>query len=110
MTDKIVVLCTCASPEEGERLARELVAARVAACVSVVPGMLSVYRWKDAIETADECLLLIKSARAQFPELREAIEKRHSYEVPELLALPVEEGSRNYLDWLTANLGPAAPE
>ena len=110
MTDTIVVLCTCASPEDGERLARALVGGRLAACVSVVPGLRSIYRWKGEIEAADECLLLIKSSREQFDGMREAIEKLHPYEIPELLALPVVDGAPNYLNWVAASLGTGADE
>jgi periplasmic divalent cation tolerance protein len=105
MTDKIVVLCTCASPEDGDRLARALVEARLAACVNIVPGIRSVYRWKGEIESAQECLLAIKSSRGQFDALRARIEELHPYDVPEVLALPVVDGSPNYLDWLSASLG-----
>jgi periplasmic divalent cation tolerance protein len=104
MTDKIVVLCTCASPEDGERLARALLAGRLAACVNVVPGMRSFYHWKGEIEASGECLLLIKSSRDLFPALSAAIEKTHPYEVPEVIAMPVVSGSENYLNWLGANL------
>lgn len=104
MTDKIVVLSTCSTEEEAERLARLLVEARVAACVSVIPRMRSFYRWKGAIESTEECLLLIKSSRARFESLRISLEAAHSHEVPELLALPVVEGSPNYMNWLTDNL------
>jgi periplasmic divalent cation tolerance protein len=110
MTDKIVVLCTCASYEDGERLARALVTGRLAACVSALPGMRSFYRWKGEIEAADECLLLIKSSREHFDALREAIEKLHGYEVPEVLALPIVAGAPNYLSWLTDSLGQGAGE
>jgi len=104
MTDKIVVLSTCAGEAEAERLARLLLDQRLAACVSIVPRLRSFYRWKGAVESSDECLLLIKSSRPLFAELRLAIEKAHSYEVPEVLALPVVEGAAPYLDWLTGNL------
>jgi len=104
MTDKIVVLCTCASPDEGERLARVLVEARLAACVNVVPGVRSVYHWNGGIESADECLLLIKSSRAVFAALSAEIERLHPYEVPEVLALPVVDGTKNYLNWFGANV------
>jgi periplasmic divalent cation tolerance protein len=106
MTDKIVVLCTCASLEEGERLGRALVEAGHAACVSVVPGVRSIYRWKGEIESAEESLLLIKSSRDRFEALRGAIEAMHSYEVPEVLALPVVAGAPNYLEWLANCLPP----
>jgi len=110
MTDKIVVLCTCGSFEEGERLALGLLAGRLAACVNVVPGARSFYRWKGEIESADECLLVIKSSRDLFPALSSEIEKLHPYEVPEVLALPVVAGASNYLNWLGINLREAAAE
>ncbi len=105
MTDKIVVLCTCANEEEAQRLAHALVEARVAACVNVAGGVSSVYRWKGAVETAREWLLLIKSSRPMFEKLRAEIEKHHSYEVPEVLALTVTDGAESYLNWLEAQLG-----
>lgn len=104
MTDKIVVLCTCASEEEAEKLARALVEQRLAACVNVISGMKSFYRWQGTLESATEWLLVIKSSRGQFDELRVALENVHSYEVPEVIALPVVEGAPNYLHWLDENL------
>ena len=97
MTDKIVVFSTCASPEDAERIARRLVEARLAACVNIVPGIRSIYRWQGKVEDAAEQLLVIKSSRAVFPALRAEIEKIHPYEVPEILALPVVDGSEKYL-------------
>jgi periplasmic divalent cation tolerance protein len=105
MTDKIVVLSTCATEEEGAKLARVLVDARVAACVTVVPGASSVYRWQGAVESAAECLLIIKSSRQLFEPLRLALEKAHAYDVPEVLALPVVDGAPNYMNWLEGQLG-----
>jgi periplasmic divalent cation tolerance protein len=105
MTDKIVILSTCSDEQEAERLARALVEARLAACVSVVPRVRSFYRWKGAVEDASECLLVIKSSRPLFAELRSALEKAHSYEVPEVVAIPVVDGAPNYLNWLHENLG-----
>ena len=104
MTDNIVVLSTCSDEEEAARLARQLVEEKLAACVSVVPGVRSFYRWKGAVESAGECLLVIKSSRALFGAVRKAIEKAHSYEVPEVLALAVVDGAPNYLDWLQSNI------
>ena len=108
MTDKIVILSTCATPEEAEKLARILLDRRLAACVNVIPGVRSFYRWQGAIESAGECLLLVKSSRELFASIGALLEKEHSYEVPELLALPVVEGAANYLNWLTANLRSAS--
>ena len=96
---------TCATDEEADRLARVLVEARVAACVTVVPGARSVYRWQGAIESAAECLLVIKSSRPLFEALRTALEQAHAYDVPEVLALPVVEGAANYMNWLESQLG-----
>jgi periplasmic divalent cation tolerance protein len=104
MTDKIVVLSTCASAEEAQRVARGLVEKRLAACVNVIPGVRSVYRWKDAIEDEEEVLLLIKTSRALLEELREEIERLHSYEVPEVIALSVVDGSERYLAWMNREL------
>ena len=86
-------------------MARHLVETRVAACVNVVAGLRSFYRWKGAMEDAAEWLLVIKSSRPLFARLRAEIEKVHPYEVPEILALPVVDGSENYLNWLDAELG-----
>jgi periplasmic divalent cation tolerance protein len=110
MTDKIVVLSTCGSEDEAEQLARLLIDRRLAACVNIVPRVRSVYRWNGAVESAEEWLLLIKSSRPLFEQLRAALEGAHSYEVPEVLALSVVDGAAPYLDWLRVNLqeGPAA--
>jgi periplasmic divalent cation tolerance protein len=104
MTDKIVVLSTCSTEEEAEKLARLLLDDHLAACVNVIPRMRSFYRWKGAVETADECLLLIKSSRSLFDSLRTRLEAAHAYEIPEVLAVPIVEGAKNYLDWLDLNL------
>jgi periplasmic divalent cation tolerance protein len=104
MTDKIVALSTCASTEEAARLARALVEKRLAACVNVVEGVRSVYRWQDAIEEEPEVLLVIKTSRELFEELKTEIERLHSYEVPEVIALPVVDGAERYLAWLGREL------
>lgn len=104
MTDKIVILSTCASEEEGEKLARLLLERRLAGCVSLVPRMRSIYRWKGAIESAEECLLIVKSSRELFDQLRVILEEAHSYELPEVLALPIADGSPSYLNWLEGSL------
>ena len=104
MTDKIVVLTSCAAEADAERLARAPVAGRLAAGVNVVPGVRSFYHWKGEIESSEEFLLIVKTSRDLFPALRAEMEKLHAYEVPELLALPVVDGAENYLRWLQSNL------
>ena len=108
MTDKIVVLTTCDSAKRAAALARHLVQQRVAACVNILPKAMSVYRWKNRIENSAEWLLVIKSRRDLFAALRAEIEKVHTYEVPEIMALQVVEGSEAYLGWIDRELtGPA---
>ena len=106
MTDKIVVFSTCDSEEQAGRIARALVEQRLAACVNIVPGARSIYRWKGQVEDGTEWLLIIKSRRDLMDPLRVAIGKIHTYEVPELLALPVVDGSEGYMAWLDRELGP----
>lgn len=104
MTDKIVVLTTCAAEADAERLARALVEGRLAACVNVVPGVRSFYRWKGEVDSGVEFLLIVKTSRELFPALRAEMERLHPYELPELLALPVVAGAENYLSWFQASL------
>jgi periplasmic divalent cation tolerance protein len=106
MTDNIVILSTCASEDEAERIARALIAERLAACVNVLPGVRSFYRWQGQVEDGAECLLVIKSSRPLFGALRAAIRKSHSYEVPEIVALPIIDGAPDYLAWLHESLQP----
>jgi len=108
MTDKIVVLSTCDSEERAVVLARTLVEQRLAACVNILPGARSIYRWQGKIEDASEWVLVIKTRRALFARLHETIAKTHSYEVPEVIALPILDGSEPYLAWLDGQL--EAPE
>jgi periplasmic divalent cation tolerance protein len=104
MTDKIVVLSTCGSAEEAAKIARALVEKKLAGCVNVMPAVRSFYRWKGVIEDEQELLLVIKSSRALFNDLRVEIEKLHSSEVPEVIAVPIVDGSEGYLEWLDREL------
>ncbi len=108
MTGKIVVLSTCASQPEADSIARGLVEKRLAACVNIIRQVRSIYRWKDSIEDSEEFLLVIKSNREKFPQLKTELERMHSYEVPEIIALPVVDGSDAYLSWIDRELGDAA--
>jgi periplasmic divalent cation tolerance protein len=100
----MVALSTVATAEDAERLARSLVEKGVAACVSVVPSVVSFYRWKGAVERDAELLLVIKTEGERFPELEAALLGEHPYEVPELIALPIAAGSERYLEWLSASV------
>lgn len=100
MTDKRIVLTTCGSEEEAEKIARHMVERKLAACVNVVPKIRSIYRWKDKVESETEWLLVIKTIADQVPRVREAITVLHSYELPECIVLAMESGSDEYLQWI----------
>ncbi len=104
----IVVLVTTATREEGERIARDLVAERLAACVNLVPGVRSFFWWKDALQEEHEALLVIKSREDRFEALAARVRSLHSYAVPEVIALPVVTGSEAYLAWIDEVVGSAA--
>jgi periplasmic divalent cation tolerance protein len=101
----LLVLTTCASPAEADKLAAELVESRLAACVSAVPRVVSTYRWQNEVTRDEESLLIIKTTTNRFAELEQAIRARSSYAVPEVLALPISAGSAPYLEWLAASVG-----
>jgi periplasmic divalent cation tolerance protein len=96
----MVVLCTCANHQDALQIGGALVQERLAACVNILPGMRSIYRWKGAVEEADEVLLLIKTTGARFAALRDRVKELHPYETPEIVGLPVAEGLSNYLGWI----------
>lgn len=100
-TDRhLLVLVTVPSVADGERIARALVEGRHAACVNVVPGLRSVYRWQGAVESADEALLLIKTTRDAFERAAAAVRALHPYTLPEVVALPLSAGLAAYLAWI----------
>jgi periplasmic divalent cation tolerance protein len=100
MTDKRIVLTTCGSEDEARKIAHALVERRLAACVNILPKIESVYRWQGKVESAREWLLLIKTSEEKFPAVRDAIRELHSYELPECIALNIEDGSGAYLQWI----------
>ncbi len=101
----ILVLTTAGSDEQAEQLARALVERRLAACVNMVGGVCSVYRWEGQIEREEEKLLIIKTAARLFDRVRETIRELHSYDVPEILAVPIDDGDPDYVAWLRGQLG-----
>jgi periplasmic divalent cation tolerance protein len=100
MTDKRIVLSTAGSEEEAHKIARHLVEQQLAACVNILPRIESIYRWQGKVETSREWLLLIKTTAERFPAVRDAIRELHSYELPECVAVTIEDGSSEYLQWL----------
>jgi periplasmic divalent cation tolerance protein len=100
VSERLVALSTVATALDAERIATVLVERGLAACVNVVPGVTSIYRWKGAVERGPELLLVIKTRADRFEALREALVSLHPYDVPELIALPVEAGHPPYLAWL----------
>jgi periplasmic divalent cation tolerance protein len=108
MIEYLVVLCTVGSEEEGVRIAKELVSADLAACVNIVPKLRSVYRWKGKICDDPEMLLIIKTRKELFQKVNNRIVGLHSYEVPEVVAIPIVLGSEPYLRWLLEVTQPEA--
>jgi periplasmic divalent cation tolerance protein len=101
VTDKVVVLVTAGNLKEARKIALELVKSRLAACVNLSGPVESAYEWQGKIEKSRERLLLIKTSRELFPEVQTVIRKLHSYATPEMICLPIIDGSRDYLDWLS---------
>ena len=106
MTDKVVILVTAANQDESRRIARHLIETQLAACVNILPSVESVYRWQGQIAEEGEILLIIKSDRALFAEIETEILKLHSYRTPEIICLPIVEGSRAYMQWLSESVKP----
>jgi len=100
MQEQLVVLMTAGSQEEADRIANTLVAEMLAACVNVLPGMTSVYRWEGDVQRDQEWLLVAKSTRGTLDDLVRRVQAIHSYDLPEIIALPIVGGSEGYLRWL----------
>jgi periplasmic divalent cation tolerance protein len=107
VTGRIVVLCTVGSGDEAQRIASAVVERRLAACVNVVPGVVSVYRWEEKVQRDDEWLLVMKTTADRFEALRKAVVDLHSYDVPEVIQLSIERGHDPYLEWIDSSVaGP----
>jgi periplasmic divalent cation tolerance protein len=105
-TDPIVVFMTASNGEEAARLADLLIGAQLAACVQILPEMESVYRWQGQVERQSEVLLIAKTTTAKFADLEREVRALHSYETPEIVAVPIVAGSSPYLEWLSASVEP----
>ncbi|HEX5708406.1 MAG TPA: divalent-cation tolerance protein CutA [Pyrinomonadaceae bacterium] len=105
-SDAIVVIITAGSREEAARLAEMLVGAHLAACVQILPEIESVYRWEGKVRREPEILLFAKTTRACFDELEREVRALHTYDTPEIVAVPITESSAPYLEWLTGNVRP----
>ena len=99
-TDLQLVLCSVPNRETAEHIAETLVSEQLAACVNIIPGIVSVYRWKEAIEKDEELLLLIKTTRNRYESLEQRIQALHPYELPEIIAVPIQTGQTDYIQWI----------
>ena len=104
--DARVVLMTAPDQEVAQRIARTLVEERLAACVNLIPGVRSIYRWQGSVEDDAEILLLAKTGRARCAALAARVQALHPYELPEIVVLPVDGGSQRYLDWIVSESSP----
>ena len=100
-SDKLlVILVTAVNQEEAVRIGKGMVKAKLAACANIIPGIQSIYRWKGKVVKAQEVLLILKSTKPRYRALEKAIKAIHTYETPEILALPVKEGLDQYMGWV----------
>lgn len=99
-----IILCTCPDHQTAEKIARLLIERNLAACVNILPGLTSYYRWQGQIESAQELLLLIKSNSGRYSSVEAAILENHPYELPEIIAIPVDQGLPDYLHWIDSCL------
>jgi periplasmic divalent cation tolerance protein len=103
MNEFIVIFCTISSKDEALIIAKELVQKKLAACVNIIEGLISVYEWKNELCMEKECFMIIKSRKELFNEIKKEIVSLHSYEVPEIISMPVTDGLESYLDWIKKN-------
>jgi periplasmic divalent cation tolerance protein len=100
MTQTIITLCTCPDKDTAEKVARLLIGEKLAACVNILPNITSIYPWQGKIETAEEQLLIIKSPQTNYQAIETAIRSHHPYELPEIIAVPIECGLPEYINWI----------
>jgi periplasmic divalent cation tolerance protein len=102
--DFVIIMVTCASAKEAQRIADRVLAKRLAACANIVDGVRSKFWWKGKLDSAEETLVMMKTSKANFKKIENEIKKLHSYEVPEIIAVPVAAGSKEYLKWIDDNI------
>jgi len=105
MTDKVIVLVSCETREQAEQIAEAVVSDKLAACVNVVAGVRSCYVWEGKLTWSDEILCLMKSTRGRFSQLQQRVKALHSYSVPEIIAVEIEDAYQPYADWIDASVG-----
>ena len=105
MTDKIIVFVTCDSKQQADEIAQALINEKLAACVNVVPAISSCYIWEGKLTWSDELLMLIKTTRGRFEQLRNRVIALHSYDLPEIVAVSIEDANQKYLDWIDTSVG-----
>ncbi len=101
----LVVYCSCPDQAIAERIAEAVVNERLAACVNLISGLTSIYRWEGQLQRDTELLLIIKTRSAVYPQLEARLRQLHPYQLPEIIALPIHTGSADYLNWIAANTG-----
>lgn len=106
-TEFLVIYCTCPDRSVADLIATAVIEKRLAACVNVMPDITSVYRWQGQVRRDAELLLIIKTHYSMYATLEARIRELHPYEVPEIIALPIVQGARSYLDWITNSVGQA---
>ena len=105
MTDKVIVFVTCETREQAQQIAEAVVTEKLAACVNILPGVRSCYRWDGKVTFSEEVLCLMKSTRGRFDQLQDRIKALHSYSVPEIAAVTIEDVFREYADWIDESVG-----
>ena len=105
MTEYIIVFITAPNEKEAAAISQTIVGERLAACINIIPSVRSIYRWQGRVEDEQEVLMIVKTKKSLFERLQERVKELHSYAVPEIIGLPVIEGSKQYLEWLGQETG-----
>src|SRR5579884_3574848 len=105
MTDKVIVFVSCETKQQAEQIADTVVSEKLAACVNIDPAIRSCYRWQGKLKWSDEVLCLIKTTRGRFDQLQDRIKSLHSYDVPEIAAVTMDDVFNGYADWIDESVG-----